>query len=96
MDLKMNTKSFNVMTDDKVIYTKNEINRLNAEGLEITPQIHRIKKDFGGDICQIIQGLESEKLPKHIAKDLEPKQLDGCQKSPQIGIQPKSGQDLLF
>lgn len=48
MRYKWNTKTGEVMTEDRVIYTKEELDRL--EGSEITKEVHELKKLFRGEI----------------------------------------------
>lgn len=96
MDLRMNTKTFNVMTDDKVLYNHKEWVLLSHNGLEVDRTIHNIKKIFGGDVCEVMEGLQSEKLQNPTVESLDRTQSEDCQKLQQIGIPSESGQDLLF
>jgi hypothetical protein len=92
MDLKMNTKSFNILTDDKVLYNHNEWVLLSQNGLEVDRQIHDIKKVFGGDIWGVMTEKKLTEFAKNTAESLDKIQSNDSEKLQQIGQKAESGQ----
>jgi hypothetical protein len=53
-EIAVNIKTGKVYCEDRTVYSPEEIKILKAAKQEITPEIHLVKKVFGGEITDFI------------------------------------------